>query len=138
MDLSEARKIIGAQEPGDYVLDTAAHRDLYKDRVPLLSQILERSGVSAFATAYAQKDKDAIKAAKSYRNWMRIANLGAFFTSVFSAGGMALFLIADEGYREFCYDENEFFSVFILEGLDNHVAIVDSVSKRYSACGARV
>jgi len=49
-----------------------------------------------------------------------------------------LYLIADEVYREFCYDGNEFFSILNLEGLEDHVAIVDSVSKRYSACGARV
>ncbi|GGG98136.1 aspartate aminotransferase [Parapedobacter pyrenivorans] len=49
-----------------------------------------------------------------------------------------LFLIADEAYREFCYDEKEFISPMHLEGLDQHVVIVDTVSKRYSACGARL
>ncbi|MEM9846332.1 MAG: pyridoxal phosphate-dependent aminotransferase [Bacteroidota bacterium] len=49
-----------------------------------------------------------------------------------------LYLIADEVYREFCYDDNNFFSVLNLEGLEDHVVVVDSVSKRYSACGARV
>jgi len=49
-----------------------------------------------------------------------------------------LFLIADEAYREFCYDNNEFISPLHLEGLDEHVVIVDTVSKRYSACGARL
>lgn len=49
-----------------------------------------------------------------------------------------LFLFADEVYREFCYDGAEHYSVLSLEGLENHAIIVDSVSKRYSMCGARV
>jgi len=49
-----------------------------------------------------------------------------------------LYLIADEVYREFCYDGNEHISAMHLEGIDNHVLLVDSVSKRYSMCGARV
>ncbi len=49
-----------------------------------------------------------------------------------------LFLFVDEVYREFCYDGNEFFSVLNIEGLEDHVIMVDSISKRYSACGARV
>ncbi len=49
-----------------------------------------------------------------------------------------LFLIADEVYREFCYDDKEHISVLSLEGLENHAIVVDSVSKRYSMCGARV
>jgi len=49
-----------------------------------------------------------------------------------------LYLIADEVYREFCYDGNEHFSAMHLEGIDDNVLLVDSVSKRYSMCGARV
>ena len=49
-----------------------------------------------------------------------------------------LFLIADEVYREFIYDGHEHYSVMQLEGLDEHTIIIDSVSKRYSMCGARV
>lgn len=50
-----------------------------------------------------------------------------------------LFLIADEVYREFTYDEDvEHFSVLNNFDLDNHAVIIDSVSKRYSMCGARV
>ncbi len=49
-----------------------------------------------------------------------------------------LFLFADEVYREFCYDGTRHFSVMNLEGLDEHVVLFDSVSKRYSACGIRV
>ena len=49
-----------------------------------------------------------------------------------------LFLFADEVYREFCYDGTTHFSVLNLEGLENHVVLFDSVSKRYSACGVRV
>lgn len=49
-----------------------------------------------------------------------------------------LFLFADEVYREFCYDGNEHFSVLNLEGIDDHVVLVDSVSKRYSMCGVRI
>ncbi len=49
-----------------------------------------------------------------------------------------LFLIADEVYREFVYDNNTHFSVMQLEDIDQHTIIIDSVSKRYSMCGARV
>jgi len=49
-----------------------------------------------------------------------------------------LYLFADEVYREFCYDGKEHFSVMHLEGLDNNVVLIDSVSKRYSACGFRI
>ena len=49
-----------------------------------------------------------------------------------------LYLFADEVYREFCYDGAEHVSAMPLEGLEEHVVLVDSVSKRYSMCGARV
>lgn len=49
-----------------------------------------------------------------------------------------LFLIADEVYREFAYDGRSHHSILNLEGLENNAIVVDSVSKRYSMCGARV
>jgi aspartate aminotransferase len=49
-----------------------------------------------------------------------------------------LFLFADEVYREFCYEGAKPFSVLNLEGLEQNVVLVDSVSKRYSMCGARI
>jgi len=49
-----------------------------------------------------------------------------------------LYLFADEVYREFCYDGNSPFSVMNLEGIDQNVVLIDSVSKRYSMCGARI
>lgn len=49
-----------------------------------------------------------------------------------------LFLFADEVYREFCYDGATPSSVMHLEGLEQNVVLVDSVSKRYSMCGARI
>ncbi len=49
-----------------------------------------------------------------------------------------LFLLSDEAYREFCYDGQEFVSPMHLEGLEEHVILLDTVSKRYSACGARL
>ena len=49
-----------------------------------------------------------------------------------------LFLIADEVYREFTYEGNKHYSILAEDGLDDHAIIVDSVSKRYSMCGARV
>ncbi|PKL01847.1 MAG: aspartate aminotransferase, partial [Synergistetes bacterium HGW-Synergistetes-2] len=48
------------------------------------------------------------------------------------------FILADEVYREFVYDGLEYVSFGRLEGVDEHVVIMDAVSKRYSACGARV
>ena len=49
-----------------------------------------------------------------------------------------LFLFADEVYREFCYDGAIPFSVMNLDGIENNVIMIDSVSKRYSMCGARI
>jgi len=49
-----------------------------------------------------------------------------------------LFLYADEVYREFCYDGAVPFSVMNLEGIEDNVIMIDSVSKRYSMCGARI
>lgn len=49
-----------------------------------------------------------------------------------------LFLIADEVYREFAYDGYTHYSVMNLPGLEQHAIMIDSVSKRYSMCGARI
>lgn len=49
-----------------------------------------------------------------------------------------LFLFSDEAYREFCYDGRKFISPMHLDGLEENVVIMDTVSKRYSACGARL
>lgn len=49
-----------------------------------------------------------------------------------------LILFADEVYREFCYDGAIPFSVMNLDGLEENVIMIDSVSKRYSMCGARI
>lgn len=49
-----------------------------------------------------------------------------------------LFLFSDEAYREFCYDGRKHISVMELEGLEQHAILLDTISKRYSACGARI
>ena len=49
-----------------------------------------------------------------------------------------IYLIADEVYREFAYDGARHYSILTLEGLEEHAIVVDSVSKRYSMCGARI
>lgn len=49
-----------------------------------------------------------------------------------------LFLLVDEVYRDFIYDGQTFFSAMEIRGLEDHVILIDSVSKRFSACGARV
>lgn len=49
-----------------------------------------------------------------------------------------LFLIADEVYREFIYDGEEHFSIMNVSGLEENAIMIDSVSKRYSMCGARI
>ncbi len=49
-----------------------------------------------------------------------------------------LYLIADEVYREFVYDGNKHYSAMYLEGIEENVILIDSVSKRYSACGVRI
>ncbi len=49
-----------------------------------------------------------------------------------------LFLVADEVYREFAYDGHEHYSIMQVEGLEENAVMIDSVSKRYSMCGARI
>ncbi len=49
-----------------------------------------------------------------------------------------LYLISDEVYREFCYDGKKHHSAMHLKGIENNVILIDSVSKRYSACGVRI
>ena len=55
-----------------------------------------------------------------------------------------LYLFSDEAYREFCYppdgghSDGEYVSAMHLEGLNQHVVLMDTISKRYSACGARL
>ena len=48
-----------------------------------------------------------------------------------------LYLFSDEAYREFCYS-GEYVSAMHLQGLEEHVVLMDTISKRYSACGARL
>lgn len=48
-----------------------------------------------------------------------------------------LYLFSDEAYREFCY-EGEHFSAMHLTGADDNIILIDTVSKKYSACGARI
>jgi aspartate aminotransferase len=49
-----------------------------------------------------------------------------------------LFLFSDEAYREFCYDGRKHISALSLEGLEEHAIMMDTISKRYSACGGRI
>lgn len=49
-----------------------------------------------------------------------------------------LFFISDEAYREFCYTEEPYFSVMQIPGLEENAILVDSASKRYNLCGARI
>ena len=49
-----------------------------------------------------------------------------------------LFLIADEVYREFAYDNKKHYSILSVSGLEDNAIVIDSVSKRYSMCGARI
>jgi aspartate aminotransferase len=49
-----------------------------------------------------------------------------------------LYLFVDEVYREFLYGGKKYFSALNLEGMDEHVVVFDSISKRFSACGARI
>ena len=49
-----------------------------------------------------------------------------------------LFLFVDEVYREFLYGGKQFYSALNLEGMEQHVVVFDSISKRFSACGARI
>jgi len=64
--------------------------------------------------------------------WEELERLSAF------ARRHGLFLIADEVYKEFTYDGRRHRSVLELPGIEERVIVVDSISKRFSACGARV
>lgn len=48
-----------------------------------------------------------------------------------------LYLFSDEAYREFCYD-GDYVSAMHLQGMEENVVLMDTISKRYSACGARI
>ncbi len=62
--------------------------------------------------------------------------------SVLAIGEIArkhnLFLLSDEVYREFCYTDEPHFSAMNIPGLEENVILIDSVSKRYNLCGARI
>ncbi len=49
-----------------------------------------------------------------------------------------LFLFSDEAYREFCYDGRAHISALSIAGLEEHAILLDTISKRYSACGGRI
>ncbi len=49
-----------------------------------------------------------------------------------------LFLFSDEAYKEFCYDNQQHVSAMHLDGMEQHVILMDTISKRYSACGGRI
>lgn len=49
-----------------------------------------------------------------------------------------LYLFSDEVYRDFIYTKRPYISAFHLEGIEDHVVLIDSVSKRYSECGIRI
>lgn len=49
-----------------------------------------------------------------------------------------LYLFSDEVYREFCYDGKTHYSAMYLKGIEENIILLDSISKRYSACGARI
>lgn len=49
-----------------------------------------------------------------------------------------IFLISDEVYREFCYENEVHHSALNLKGIEDHVILIDSASKRFSACGIRI
>lgn len=49
-----------------------------------------------------------------------------------------LFIVSDEVYREFVYDDNEYKSFGEISGIDDRLILIDSISKRFGACGARI
>jgi aspartate aminotransferase len=49
-----------------------------------------------------------------------------------------LYLFADEVYKEFRYEEGEYISILHLDGIEPNAVVLDSISKRYSACGVRI
>jgi aspartate aminotransferase len=49
-----------------------------------------------------------------------------------------LYLVADEVYRDFCYEGKKHTSIMAIDGMEDYAVMIDSISKRYSACGARL
>ncbi|MEM9911376.1 MAG: hypothetical protein AAF922_11400 [Pseudomonadota bacterium] len=93
MSSESPEAIVGRHNELDYKLHPLAHEKLYSSSAPELSQILSREGIRIEAQTYTRFDAEAESARSRYRMWMGLTNLGAFCTSVFSAGAMAWSLI---------------------------------------------
>ncbi|MDD9717922.1 hypothetical protein PVW48_14275 [Dinoroseobacter sp. PD6] len=97
MDWREAEEIIGCKGEGDYLLDLPAHEARYREKAPVLADLMVSAASRSAVQSYARFDAAAIAAQRGYRRAMSCANLGALFTSVFGAGAMAWTILAGAG-----------------------------------------
>ncbi len=81
MDIETA---IGENEPDDYILSPSDHADLYKEKLPKLSELLRDPEIQHLTDEYLQSDKKAISAQNEFKRYSLYARWGAFFTTLFS------------------------------------------------------
>ncbi|MEM8848758.1 MAG: SLATT domain-containing protein [Pseudomonadota bacterium] len=92
----DARRVIGDQAAGDYLLDLEDHAARYDGEAPGLSDILRSAAARAHGDAFLRYDADAIEAQQDYFRWMRRTNIGTLLTSVFGASAMAWQLVVSD------------------------------------------
>jgi aspartate aminotransferase len=136
-----------ATEPGDEVLVFEPFYTNY-NAFALMCDIHLRGVRTLASTGFHLPSDETIRAAIGPRTKAILVcspnnPTGAVFTEdeMRRLGALAkemnLFVISDEVYREFCY-EGTHTSIMHIKGLEDHAILVDSISKRYSACGARI
>lgn len=134
--------------PGDEILTPVPLYSIYKEMASATSVKLQ--GIMTYADdGFALPDRDAIeKLINDKTRAILITNPNNPTGKVFTRKEINelrdlclkynLYFIADEVYREFMYDGLEYVSPGHDHALDEHTIIIDSISKRYSACGARI
>lgn len=134
--------------PGDEIVTPEPLYSIYKEMASAASVVL--SGVRTYTEeGFALPDRETIEAnINAHTRAILITNPGNPTGKVFTreeiellrdiALERGLYIIADEVYREFIYDDLPFVSPGQYPELDENCIIIDSISKRYSACGARI
>lgn len=94
MKWHEAEEIIGRKAEGDYILNLPAHEQRYRDKAPVLADLMVSAASRGAVESYDRFDAAAIAAQSRYRRAMTCANLGALLTSAFGAGAMGWTILA--------------------------------------------
>ena len=135
-------------DPGDAVVVPEPFYALYNGFLQL-AEIAVRPVATTLAEAFALPAPDAIEAAVDERTRaIVLCNPSNPTGQVYTAEALAaigeiaerhdLYVVVDEVYREFVYDGLTFTSALAIPSLRRRAVVIDSVSKRYSACGARI